>query len=94
MITEEIVYKCNKCGSENIVKNGINGKGKQKYHCKECKSYGVLNPYRGHSEELKEQIMKAYFEKSSLRGLERIYKVSRITITKWIKKSGKFAKDK
>ncbi len=94
MIIEEKVHKCNKCGSEDIVKNGKDGKGKQKYRCKKCKSYGVLNPYRGHSEEIKEQIMKAYFEKTSLRGLERIYKVSRITIMKWIKKSGKFAKDK
>lgn len=86
MIVEETQYQCNKCSSENIAKNGKNAKGKQKYYCKDCNSYGIINPYRGHSEELKEQIINAYFERTSLRGLERIFKVSRITITKWLKK--------
>lgn len=92
MIIEEIKHKCNKCGSENIVRNGKNGKGKQKYNCKDCNSYGIINAYMGYSEEFKEEVINAYFEKSSLRGLERVYKVSRITITNWLKKSGKFAK--
>jgi len=40
-----------------------------------------------YSEEKKEEIMRAYEERSSLRGLGRIFGVSRPTVIKWLKKS-------
>ena len=36
--------------------------------------------------EEKEQILRAYEERSSLRGLERTFGVSRFTVSAWIKK--------
>ena len=33
MIIETIIRTCPKCGSENIVRNGRDYKGAQKYHC-------------------------------------------------------------
>ena len=37
-----IVHTCPRCGSENIVKNGHDYKGAQKYRCDDCGSYGTL----------------------------------------------------
>ena len=33
---------CKKCGSNNIVMNGKQANGKQKYHCRNCYSYGTF----------------------------------------------------
>ncbi len=43
MIVDGIVRTCPKCGSENIVKNGHDYKGAQKYHCRDCGAYGTLD---------------------------------------------------
>jgi transposase-like protein len=41
-----------------------------------------------YSDEERELILRAYNERSSLRGLSRTFGVARNTVTKWIKKSG------
>jgi len=43
VIIEVTVRKCPKCSSENIVKNGHDYKGAQKYYCRDCHSYGTLD---------------------------------------------------
>ena len=40
-----------------------------------------------YSPERKEEILRAYHERTSLRGLQRIFGVSRQTVTSWLKKS-------
>lgn len=72
MIKEEIIYKCTYCHSENIVKNGTSAKGQQKFHCKNCNSYRTLNPIIKYSDERKDEILKTYEERASLRGVHRI----------------------
>lgn len=42
----------------------------------------------GYTEEEREQILRAYHERSSLRGLSRTFGVSRNTVTAWLKKRG------
>lgn len=50
------VQRCPKCDSENVVKNGHDYKGAQKYRCDDCGKYGTLekkkprrkNPATGH----------------------------------------------
>jgi transposase-like protein len=87
-----IVLKCPYCESENVVRNGHSPNGKQKYLCKDCKRQTRENPTsRGYSEEEKERILKAYEERSSLRGLKRTFGVERNTVSKWIKKGRYFA---
>jgi transposase-like protein len=87
MIIESIICKCTKCGSENIVRNGHDNKGKQKFNCKECGFSSILNPYIAYSEEKKEEIINAYYERSSMRGIERVFGVARQTLAKWLKKN-------
>ena len=78
---------CYHCGSESIVKNGKDPKGKQRYHCKDCNRASVENPDYGYSEERKEEVIKAYQERSSLRGIARTFGISRQTLSSWLKKS-------
>ena len=87
MIKETQTYQCRKCESKRIIKNGLNACGNQQYHCKDCGAYGVLDPQeKGYSEEEKQQILAAYRERGSMRGVERIFGVSRNTLSKWLKK--------
>jgi transposase-like protein len=84
-----INFLCTYCGSEKLSRNGHAPHGKQRYFCQECKRYSRENPSScGYSEERKEEILRAYQERSSLRGLERTFGVSRYTVAKWVKKSG------
>ena len=87
MIKTIIVHKCNKCNSQNISKNGKDPKNrKQKYHCLDCHAYGTINPKSGYSNAEKEEALRVYQERASLRGVERVLGISRQTIAKWIKK--------
>jgi transposase-like protein len=82
------VLKCPYCGSEDMVYNGHAPNGKQKYLCKTCRRQTRENPTpNAYSEEERELILKAYEERSSLRGLKRTFGVERNTVAKWIKKS-------
>jgi len=80
---------CTKCGSKNIVKNGHNGSGQQQYYCRDCKAHRVLESEKRYPEEKKGEIIRTYFERASLRGLERIFHVSRHTVSGWLKKNNR-----
>lgn len=61
--------------------------GKQKFRCHACGCYGTLVSDYGYSEERKSEILRAYHERSSLRGLECIFGVVRQTVAAWLKKA-------
>ena len=86
MIAKLVIYTCRACSSQNIVKNGHNASGSQQYWCKDCGKRGVLEPKRGYTDEQKEQILAAYNERSSMRGIQRTFGVSRPTLASWLKK--------
>lgn len=82
----EKTYRCRQCESTALVKNGHNASGSQQYHCKSCGAYGVLEPNKGYSEKEKARILRAYRERGSMRAVERIFGVSRNTLSQWLKK--------
>jgi transposase-like protein len=85
MIT--ITLKCHHCGSENIVRDGLTRNHKQRYWCNDCHRSSRDNPQpKGYRQDEKERILNAYEERSSLRGLERVFGVSRKTVSDWLKK--------
>lgn len=84
MIVEKI--SCRKCGSTNLVRNGSNGSGNPKCKCKDCGFGGVIKLKKGVDEATKEKIAKAYQERSSLRGVARIFGVSHQSVLNWTKK--------
>ena len=85
MIQEINIYHCRVCQSANIVRNGTNKCGNPQYHCKDCGAYRVLEPKHKYTEDKRGTILRSYKERSSLRGLERIFYVSRQTVSNWIK---------
>jgi transposase-like protein len=69
-------------------KNGLTSNGKQRYYCRSCGRNSRPAPgTNAYSDERKAEILRAYQERTSLRGLTRIFGVSRQTVTAWVKKS-------
>jgi len=55
--------------------------------CNDCGKRSRQNPQpNGYTEQEREEILRAYQERSSLRGLERTFGVSRNTVSGWLKK--------
>jgi insertion element IS1 protein InsB len=84
MIQTIVTHPCPKCGSENMVRNGHDYKGAQKFYCKTCESYGTLHAQRSYDDPTRNQVERAVLERLSLRGIERLFGISRCTIAEWI----------
>ncbi len=86
MVTKQIT--CRHCGSIEITRHGLTNNGKQRFLCHDCGRYSRENPQpNGYTAHARETILRAYEERSSLRGLSRTFGVSRNTGTSWLKKS-------
>src|SRR5215207_5785045 len=82
------ISNCRHCNSSNTIRHGYTRKGKQRYRCRACGRSFVRNPDSAACDPArKEEILRAYHERTSLRGLSRIFGVSRNTVTRWLKKS-------
>ena len=82
-----IHVKCYHCGSVEVVRNGRTRNDKQRYKCKTCGKSSSEDPQpNGYTLEEREMILRAYEERSSLRGLTRTFGVSRGTVIAWLKK--------
>lgn len=90
MIEDEItqVPACRYCGGSNTIRHGYTRKGKQRYRCRSCTRSFVQDPgSAAYDPARKQEILRAYHERTSLRGLSRVFGVSRNTVTRWLKKS-------
>lgn len=85
MIEETITYSCRSCGSEAIIRNGHNKCGSPQYLCKACGACRVLTPKVRYTPEQKVTVLKAYRERMSLRGLQRVFGPWRSTVLRWLK---------
>ena len=84
---DAVSQTCRHCGSDQLVRYGIAPNGKQKYLCHACGKQSRANPgSNAHSAARRDEILRAYEERSSLRGLERTFGVSRNTVSAWLKK--------
>ena len=73
--------------SESLVRNGHAQSGKHLFRCRACRRQSREHPTPNHSPQARRQeILSAYQERSSLRGLTRTFGVSRTTVSRWIKK--------
>ena len=84
MIRSITTYKCSRCGSENIVKNGHNKCGNQQYRCNDCNAHRVLEPKSKYTDKHKQTVLRTCKERASMRGVERIFEIARQTIARWI----------
>jgi len=86
MISKTVIFRCPRCNSTNVVKNGKNSAGNQQFWCKDCHKSAVMYPHNQRSQAEKEQILSAYHERPNMRGIARTYHVSRNTLKKMLKK--------
>ena len=82
-------YQCCCCKSENIRKNGDNTSDSLQYYCSDSGVYKILDPRQKYSAERKEYLIKSYYEHGSMRGISRVFEVSPLTLSSWLKKSKK-----
>jgi transposase-like protein len=77
---------CSVCGSIDIVKNGVNAAGSQRYKCKSCGVTRVLN-YKWNTKKVdKEAVFRSFSERAGSRPVARIFNISHTTVSNWIKK--------
>jgi transposase-like protein len=82
-----ITLHCPHFDSEALVRDGHAPNGKQKYRCHGCGRRSRENPTpNAYLPVRREEILYAYQERSSLRGLVRTFGASRTTLSSWIKK--------
>jgi transposase-like protein len=86
---------CYHCGSDQLARNGLTHNGKQRYL---CSAYGRTSrdqpQANGYTAAERERILRAYHERSSLRGLTRTFGVARNTVSSWLKKKADAARVK
>ena len=78
--------KCPKYGSEKQVKSRFYNK-KQRYLCKECRCHYTVEQ-RGYPEHIRRKAIQLRLEVNCFRMLERILKVSHVSVINWGKKAG------
>ena len=78
--------KCPKCGSKKRVKSGFHNK-KQRYLCKEC-GCNYTGGHHGYPEHIRRKAIQLYLEGNGFRQIERILKVSHVSVMNWVKKIG------
>lgn len=86
MVTETV--SCPHCQSLDLIRHGATDDGRQRYQCRDCGRRSRAAPRsNAYTEQEQATILRAYQERSSLRGLTRTFGVSRTTVAQWIKKS-------
>ena len=85
MVSTTVVHACPHCGSERLQKNGRTQRGAQRARCVECKRTFTLSP-KGprHGPKFKEQVLAAYQDRMSLRGIQRTFGVCYMTVLRWL----------
>jgi insertion element IS1 protein InsB len=89
MIQVTVTKYCPDCGRDNLVRNGTDYKGDQKFRCNACGAYGTLDATVRYTPERKAEILRAYQERSSMRGIRRTFGVARKTLARWLKQKAK-----
>jgi transposase-like protein len=81
-----LLVSCSHCRGTEVVRNGATADGRQRYLCRTCRRRSTADPRpNGYTDEQRELILRAYQERSSLRGVTRTFGVSRNTVTSWLK---------
>ena len=85
MLSTTIVHVCARCGSERIRKNGHAENGGQRAKCLDCQRTFVLQPKgERYDQRFKDQVVAAYQDRMSLRGIARTFGVCYQTVIRWV----------
>lgn len=94
MLSTTIVHVCARCGSQAIRKNGHAENGGQRAKCLDCERTFILQPQgERYDQKFKEQVVAAYQDRMSIRGIGRTFGVCYKTVIRWVgEKSGESAR--
>ena len=85
MLSTTIVHVCARCGSERIRKNGHASNGAQRAKCLDCERTFILQPVGPRYEQpFKDQVLSAYQDRMSTRGIKRTFGVCYKTLMRWL----------
>ena len=84
MLSKTVVHACRRCGSERLRKNGHANNGAQRAKCLECGRTFILEP-KGprYDQKFKDQVLAAYQDRMSTRGIKRAFGVCYQTLMVW-----------
>lgn len=83
-----LVVPCPYCQSADLVLDGKALDGRQRYRCRDCDRRSRAAPRsNAHPEEKRATVLRAAHERASVRGVARIFGVSRHTVSDWLKKT-------
>jgi transposase-like protein len=95
MVLEPVL--CPDCGSDDVVKHGRSGAGKQRYKCRnpECNRSPFIRDYayRGYLPDVKQQIADMAVNGSGIRDTARVLRISPTTVIEALKKRSSSAID-
>ncbi len=87
MISVEV--RCPDCHSSRVIRHGYTPHGVQRFRCRPCgRTFIRQDEKRGYTQAFKEQVLASYQERASLRGISRVFDISRNTLTHWLKEKG------
>ena len=85
MLSTTIVHVCARCGSERIRKNGHADNGAQRAKCLDCARTFIVEPAGPrYDQAFKDQVLSAYQDRMSLRGIQRTFGVCYQTVMVWL----------
>ena len=90
MLSTTVIHACPHCGGERLQKNGRTNHGAQRARCVDCQRTFTLVP-KGprYDQRFKDQVLAAYQDRMSLRGIRRAFGVCYETVMVWLgEKSG------
>lgn len=86
----KIDVKCLGCGRTDVVRNGKNSNGVQRYLCQneDCpiKTFMLEYAYNGWKPDIEERIIKMTANASGIRDISRILEISQIKVMSTLKK--------
>ena len=91
MLSTTLTHACRHCGGERLQKNGRTQRGAQRALCLDCQRTFTLSP-KGprYDQPFKEQVVAAYQDRMSTRGVRRTFGVCYQTLMVWVgEKSGR-----
>ena len=92
-MTITVELRCPDCDSARIIRHGTSpqgGRRVQRFRCREC-ARTFLRPdqrHVGYDAAFKETVLRAYRERSSMRGIARIFGISRNTLVARLREKG------
>ena len=80
------ILLCRHC--QNVIRHGRDRRDVQRFRCRDCgRTFHKPEADRSYTPAFRALVLAAYQERASMRGVSRVFGISRITLGEWLKKS-------